>query len=116
MSSFEALTLHRLLLAVILSVVLFLGYSILSVFFIPMAWAGVLAYVTWPAYTRLLTRLAYRHNLAAALMTLSLALLIIIPLLLAIIVLNIEVSNVYRVVEQKIRRLDSITKITKKFL
>lgn len=102
MSSFEALTLHRLLLAVILSVILFLGYSILSVFFIPIAWAGVLAYVTWPAYTRLLTRLAYRHNLAAALMTLSLALLIIIPLLLAIIVLNVEVSHVYRVIEQKI--------------
>lgn len=102
MSSFEALTLHRLLLAVVVSILLYLGYNILAVFLTPMAWAGVLAYVTWPAYTRLLARLGQRHNLTAALMTLSLALLIIIPLLLAVVVLNIEAANVYRIIEQKI--------------
>ena len=102
MSSFEASTLHRLLLAVILSIVLFLGYKVLSVFFIPIAWAGVLAYVTWPAYTRLLAALGQRHNSAAILMTFALALLIIIPMLLAVIVLNIEAANVYHMIEQKI--------------
>lgn len=102
MSSFEALTLHRLLLAVVVSILLYLGYNILAVFLTPMAWAGVLAYVTWPAYKRILVRLGQRHNLAAALMTLSLALLIIIPLLLAVIVLNVEAANVYRIIEQKI--------------
>lgn len=102
MSSFEALTLHRLLLAVLVCILLYLGYNILAVFLTPMAWAGVLAYVTWPAYKRILVRLGQRHNLAAALMTLSLALLIIIPLLLAVIVLNVEAANVYRIIEQKI--------------
>lgn len=102
MSSFEANTLHRLLLVVLVSILLYLGYHIVVIFLTPMAWAGVLAYVTWPAYTRLLVRLGYHHNTAAAFMTLALALLIIIPLLLAIIVLNVEAANVYRIIEQKI--------------
>ena len=48
MSSFEALTLHRLILAVILTLLFILGYNILEVFLTPMAWAGVLAYVSAP--------------------------------------------------------------------
>jgi predicted PurR-regulated permease PerM len=75
MSSFEALTLHRLILAVILTLLFILGYNILEVFLTPMAWAGVLAYVTWPAYQYLLRHCGQRANLAAALMTVALALL-----------------------------------------
>lgn len=102
MPSLDALALHRLMLAIILSVLFFLGYNILEVFFTPMAWAGVLAYVTWPIYQHLLKYLGQRHNLAASLMTLSLALLIIIPLLLAVILLRVEVANVYHHVLEKI--------------
>lgn len=102
MSSLDALTLHRLMLAVVLSILLFLGYNILEVFFTPMAWAGVLAYVTWPVYQYVLKRCGQRANLAASLMTISLALLIIIPLLFAIVMLRVEAANVYHVVVDKI--------------
>jgi predicted PurR-regulated permease PerM len=102
MSSFEALTLHRLMLAVLLSVLLFLGYNILEVFLTPMAWAGVLAYVTWPAYQHLLKYCGQRTNLAAALMTVGLALLIIVPLLLAVVMLRVEASNVYQIIVNKL--------------
>lgn len=102
MPSLEVLTLHRLLLAVVISVLLYLGYHVLAVFFIPMAWAGVLAYVTWPFYQRVLQRCNNKHGFAALLMTVSLALLIIIPLLLAVMMLQIEAANVYRLLEQKI--------------
>ena len=98
MSSFETLTLHRLLLAVILTLLLLLGYNILAVFIIPMAWAGILAYVTWPIYSRLLLRLKQRHNLAALMMTCSLILLLVVPLLFAVVMLQSEVVNVYHVV------------------
>lgn len=102
MPSLEVLTLHRLLLAVVISVLLYLGYHVLAVFFIPMAWAGVLAYVTWPFYQRVLQRCNNKYGFAALLMTVSLALLIIIPLLLAVMMLQIEAANVYRLLEQKI--------------
>ncbi|MBK9184921.1 MAG: AI-2E family transporter [Moraxellaceae bacterium] len=101
MSSFEALTLHRLILAVILTLLFILGYNILEVFLTPMAWAGVLAYVTWPAYQYLLRHCGQRANLAAALMTVTLALLIIVPLLLAIVMLRVEASNVYQIIADK---------------
>jgi predicted PurR-regulated permease PerM len=101
MSSFEALTLHRLILAVILTLLFILGYNILEVFLTPMAWAGVLAYVTWPAYQYLLRHCGQRANLAAALMTVALALLIIVPLLLAIVMLRVEASNVYQIIADK---------------
>jgi len=102
MSSLDALTLHRLMLAVVLSLLLFLGYNILEVFFIPIAWAGVLAYVTWPVYQYVLRLCGQRHNLAASLMTISLALLIIIPLLLAVVMLRVEAANVYHIVLDKV--------------
>ena len=101
MSSFEALTLHRLILAVILTLLFILGYNILEVFLTPMAWAGVLAYVTWPAYQYLLRHCGQRANLAAALMTVTLALLIIVPLLLAVVMLRVEASHVYQIIADK---------------
>lgn len=102
MSSLEASTLHRLMLAVVLSILLILGYQILQVFFIPMAWAGVLAYVTWPIYQYVLKKTGARHNLAASIMTISLALIIVIPLLFAIIMLQVEASHVYHHLLEKI--------------
>jgi len=104
MSSFETLTLHRLLLAVILTLLLLLGYNILSVFIIPMAWAGILAYVTWPIYSRLLVRLKQRHNLAALMMTCSLILLLVVPLLFAVVMLQSEVVNVYHIVADTLKQ------------
>lgn len=53
---------------------------VLSPFFAALAWAGILAYVTWPLYRRLQRRLAGRDTLAAALMTLIVAATLLAPL------------------------------------
>ncbi|HSW52763.1 MAG TPA: hypothetical protein VLG93_06005, partial [Sulfuricaulis sp.] len=53
---------------------------VLSPFFAALAWAGILAYVTWPLYRRLKRRLAGRDTLAALLMTLVVALTLLLPL------------------------------------
>ena len=102
MPSVQALTLHRLILAVVISLLLILGYYVLEVFISPMAWAGILAYMTWPMYEHLNRRLGHRPNLSAALMTVSLTLLIALPLLFFIFMLRIEAMDVYDVVAEKI--------------
>ncbi|OZA30277.1 MAG: AI-2E family transporter [Hydrogenophilales bacterium 17-61-9] len=58
-----------------------LTFWVLSPFFASLAWAGILAYVTWPLHQRLLHRLPERHNLVALLMTLGVAATLLLPLL-----------------------------------
>ncbi|KAF0102779.1 MAG: hypothetical protein FD187_858 [bacterium] len=65
-----------------LFLVLVFGFTlwVLSPFFAALAWAGILAYVTWPLYRRLLRRLAGRETLAALLMTVFVAVTLLAPL------------------------------------
>jgi predicted PurR-regulated permease PerM len=45
-------------------------FWVLSPFFASLAWAGILAYVTWPLHLRVQRYLPQRDNIAALLMTL----------------------------------------------
>lgn len=63
-----------------LALVFGLTLWVLSPFFAALAWAGILAYVTWPLYARLRHRLAGRDALAALLMTLLVAATLLAPL------------------------------------
>lgn len=58
-----------------------LTFWVLSPFFASLAWAGVLAYATWPLHHRLRKHLSGRDNLAALLMTLAVAATLLLPLL-----------------------------------
>lgn len=53
---------------------------VLSPFFVALAWAGILAYVTWPLFSRLRHRLRGHDNLAALLMTIGVAAMLLLPL------------------------------------
>ncbi len=53
---------------------------VLSPFIAALAWAGILAYVTWPLYRRIHRRLAGRDTLAALAMTLIVAFTLLLPL------------------------------------
>ena len=57
-----------------------LTFWVLSPFLASLAWAGILAYVTWPLHQRLSRRLPGRDNLAALLMTLGVAATLLLPL------------------------------------
>ncbi len=57
-----------------------LTFWVLSPFLASLAWAGILAYVTWPLHQRLLRRLPERHNLVALLMTIGVAATLLLPL------------------------------------
>jgi predicted PurR-regulated permease PerM len=56
-------------------------YVVLSPFFAAMAWAAILAYITWPTFIWLRRLLGERRNIAALLMTLLVAVMLIVPLL-----------------------------------
>ena len=57
-----------------------LTFWVLSPFLAALAWAGILAYVTWPLHQWLSRRLPGRDNLAALLMTLGVAATLLLPL------------------------------------
>ena len=58
-----------------------LTFWVLSPFFASLAWAGILAYVTWPLHQRVCRCLPGRDNLAALLMTLGVVATLLLPLL-----------------------------------
>lgn len=45
-----ASTLQRVLLFGLFFVLMFLGFSILKYFIVPVLWAAIIAYMTWPVY------------------------------------------------------------------
>lgn len=83
---------QRVLFALFL-VALMLGvWLVLAPFLVPIAWAGILAYSSWPLYSRLLRSLGGRANIAALLMTLGIAAVAVIPMLWLLVVLKVELS------------------------
>lgn len=89
---------RRIILGLLLAGLLFMSYVVMQHFLVPLAWAGVLAYVTWPLYMRLLRALGGRTTLASLLMTLLLATALILPLLWLIGTLRIEFAHAYAAV------------------
>ena len=49
----EAKWLRRLIVAVLLAVLVLLAFQVLQPFIVPVIWAVILAYVTWPVHGRL---------------------------------------------------------------
>lgn len=81
---------RRLFLAAALGGLLLLAFVVLQPFLVPVTWAGILVYVTWPLYLRLRQRLGGRPNLSALLMTLLLALVLILPVVWVLLLMRSE--------------------------
>lgn len=67
-------------------------WIVLSPFFTAIAWACILAYVSWPAYVWLLNKLGGKNTLAALIMTIAMATVVITPILWLFFVLKSELS------------------------
>jgi predicted PurR-regulated permease PerM len=94
-SDFTTVVSARIALGLFLVGLLFLSYRVLHLFLVPVAWAIILTYVTWPAYRRMRHLLGPHLNLGALLMTLLLALAFALPLLWVIAMLRGEVPTAY---------------------
>jgi predicted PurR-regulated permease PerM len=92
---------RRLTLAVFLGALLLLAWLVLAPFLVPVLWAGILAFVTWPLFRR--TERAIRSlTLASLLMTLLVSVVIVAPLVWLVFSLRVEVVAGYQVVIAKL--------------
>jgi predicted PurR-regulated permease PerM len=86
---------RRIFLAFFLGGLVLLAFAVLRPFLVPVAWAGILAYVTWPLYLRLRRRLPGRTTVAALLMTLFLTLVLILPVVWLVLLMRSELAAAY---------------------
>jgi predicted PurR-regulated permease PerM len=87
--------LRRLITIVLLAGLVLLGFRIMDPFIVPLVWAGILAFVTWPGYEWLRVRCGGRSTLAALLMTLVVTAAVVAPLVWLAVVLRLEVMRAY---------------------
>ncbi|MFA5531335.1 MAG: AI-2E family transporter [Thiohalomonadaceae bacterium] len=85
----------RMVIALLLGGLLFLSYLVLSGFVVPLLWAAILAYVTWPLNRALRRAFKRRRGLAALAMTLVLTFAIVLPLLGVVASLRVELVDAF---------------------
>ena len=86
--------LQRILLLGLLFILIFLGYDILKYFIVPVLWACIIAYMTWPMYKRILRMFnSNRPTLSASIMISLVILVVGIPLTFAIFILQHDIRT-----------------------
>ena len=91
--------LRRLLTVALLGGLVVLGFQIIAPFVVPLLWAAILAYVSWPAYAWLLRWRDGRPTLAALSMTVLVSAAVIVPLAWLAVVLRIELLRTYHEIQ-----------------
>jgi predicted PurR-regulated permease PerM len=91
--------LRRLITAVLLAILVVLGFQVLDPFIVPIVWAAILAYVSWPAYQWLVRLFGGRTIIASLIMTIAITAAVIVPLAWLIIILRVEVVRAYQAIE-----------------
>ena len=94
--------LQRLLLFGLFVCLILLSFEILKYFIVPVLWAAIIAYTTWPIYLRIHHKVGERKNLSALLMTFLLFLVVGIPLVFAIFILQHEGRHLYYELQKQI--------------
>jgi len=86
---------RRTIVGLLLGGLLILGYVVLQPFMVPVAWAMIIAYATWPLFSLLRKYIPHRKTLSALLMTLLLTTAFVLPTLWMLSLLRNEVSLVF---------------------
>ena len=97
---------RRIMLGVFLAGLGTAVYVVLSPFLVSVAWAAILAYISWPGYVWLCRRLGGRFNIAALLMTLLVAVVLIVPMLGFVVLLQDEFMDGAHQVAEHLARGD----------
>jgi len=87
--------LRRLLAMVLLAGIVLLGFRVLAPFIVPLVWAAILAFVTWPAYQWLLRACGGRSLPAALIMTSAVSIAVVAPLAWVAAVLRVELIHAW---------------------
>ena len=89
-------SLQRVLLFCLCLILIFLGYDVLKYFIVPVLWASIITYMTWPIYKYIQARCGeHRRSLCAAIMMCLVTLVIGLPLIFAVFLLQQEGRNLY---------------------
>lgn len=88
--------------AAVVAVIVLLAWVVLEPFLVPMLWAVILAYITWPAY-RALRRGLGGHDTAAALFaTFALSAALVLPVVWVVMLLQGEATELYTGLEAQL--------------
>jgi predicted PurR-regulated permease PerM len=90
--------LRRLIIALTIGGLLLLSYIVLRPFLVPVIWALILAYVTWPLYLKLHKAMRAPVAVSALTMTLLLTIAFVVPVVWLTILLRHEATGAYDVV------------------
>jgi predicted PurR-regulated permease PerM len=92
----RALWLRRMIVAALLAGLVILAFQVLQPFIVPVIWAVILAFVTWPMHERLVRAFGGRRTIPALLMTLMIAVAIIAPIIWLVFLLQTEALGAYQ--------------------
>ena len=87
--------LRRLITAVVLAGLVLLGFRVLEPFVVPLVWAAILGFVSWPAHELLLRVCRGHRTVASLLMTTAVTIAVIAPMAWLAVVLRIEMVHAY---------------------
>jgi predicted PurR-regulated permease PerM len=87
----SAVVMRRVITGVLLMGLLLLGFQVLKPFIVPVIWAGILSFVTWPSYLRVTRWCRGRRTPAALIMTLALTAAVILPVAWLAVLLQSEI-------------------------
>ena len=94
---------RRVILGILLGGLLVLSYAVLQPFIVPVAWAGIITYATWPLHRQLRARMRRYPTLAALIMTLLLTAALVLPALWLASLLRTELGTAISTVTGAIR-------------
>ena len=99
-----------------LAFLLALGFLVLRNFIVPLVWAGILTYVSWPLFAWINAHIGSRVNLSALITTLLLTIVIVLPLVYGGTMLADELAAAYHSIRQQLasdtpQLPDAITRI-----
>lgn len=95
--------LHKTFFLGLLGIFLYLSFNVLKYFIVPVIWAIIIAYMTWPIYTWVQKKCGtQRRNLGAICMLLIILLTIGLPIGFGIVILQREGQNLFLQIQQQI--------------
>ncbi|MCJ8161375.1 AI-2E family transporter [Acinetobacter zhairhuonensis] len=95
-------TIQKVLLFGLFFILMFLGFHVLKYFIVPVLWASIIAYMTWPLYQAIFRACGQRSTLSATLMILIIILVVGVPLTFAIFILQHEGRNLYYELQKQV--------------
>lgn len=99
----KELIIQRLLAITLLVILVILCAKVVRFFVAPAIWGAILAYVTFPVYTFFHTKIKFSPNFSALIMTITISLMIGIPLVIGLFFLQHEVLNFYGMIIRRIQ-------------